>query len=147
MLRDVYHVTEDSEFLDAHELREGFWHVVDNLLTSREKRGLLLFVTGVAQVPTSKELMSIELLYTANSNSSNSSSSSALNAKEVQTMLGRVPESHTCDNLLVVPDYWRALIQAQRLQHDSSKALATSGSTTEPNLKQQVCASYTSSGY
>ncbi|KAG5189365.1 hypothetical protein JKP88DRAFT_143452, partial [Tribonema minus] len=107
--RETFHITEDSDFQDVHELRDAFWEVVDTMMV-QEKWGLLLFITGVRRLPPPKtELMAIELQYMppearAGSNRSASASDAA------QSLLGRVPCAHTCDNVLEVPDYWTALV-------------------------------------
>lgn len=35
----------------------------------------------------------------------------ALGAAEHKRMLGMLPQAHTCDNLLELPNYWEALLQ------------------------------------
>jgi hypothetical protein len=144
MLRDVFHVTEDSDFLDAHELRQAFWHVVDTAMTVQEKRGLLVFITGLSRLPLAKTaLMAIELLYQPTAVTSptkqhttatvnNSAAAAAAVTAAYELVLGRVPTSHTCDNVLEVPDYWTALISKHKQMHaqSSSKQASTSASAS-----------------
>jgi HECT-domain (ubiquitin-transferase) len=142
-LRDVFHVTEDSDFLDAHDLREAFWHVVDTVMTVQEKRGLLVFITGLSRLPAAKtELMAIELLYLPRAavasptkqHTSATTNNSAAAAYEL--VLGRILSSHTCDNVLEVPDYWTALISKHKQLHasNSSKQAASASAFNEHNL-------------
>jgi HECT-domain (ubiquitin-transferase) len=147
-LRDVFHVTEDSDFLDAHDLREAFWHVVDTVMTVQEKRGLLVFITGLSRLPPAKtELMAIELLYlptTAAASptkqhalaTANNSAAAAAAVAAYELVLGRIPSSHTCDNVLEVPDYWTALISKHKQLHASSngKQAASASAFNEHNF-------------
>jgi HECT-domain (ubiquitin-transferase) len=150
-LRDVFHITEDSDFLDAHDLREAFWHVVDTVMTVQEKRGLLVFITGLSRLPPAKtELMAIELLYlpttaaasptkqhaSATANNSAAAAATAAVTAAYELVLGRIPSSHTCDNVLEVPDYWTALISKHKMLYASSNGqqAASASAFNEHNL-------------
>lgn len=151
--RDVFHVTEDSDFLDAHELRDSFWHVVTQM-SPLEKRGLLLFATGVSRLPAPKtELMAVELLYMAAPTSSvpplgaaspwptaqnaphAANATAAVGRAAAALVLGRVPSAHTCDNVLEVPDYWSALVALAG--YDPKKGVPVPGVVLDV-LQQQV---------
>ena len=69
----------------------------------RERRlQFLAFVTGSTRLPLpGSELLKIEAPFVA------------LGAAEHRAMLGMLPQAHTCDNLLELPNYWQAMLQVR----------------------------------
>lgn len=78
-----------------------FWEVV-NAWPRERKLQLLLFVTGSSRLPLpGSELLKIEAPFVA------------LGLAEHKAQLGMLPQAHTCDNLLELPNYWDALLQVR----------------------------------
>ena len=98
-IRDIFNVSMDSDLEACEPLRETFWDVVDSL-SPHAKRKLLLFVTGVSRLPAKgTESLTIEnpnFQYTAD---------------DAKKNLVMIPQSHTCDNILELPNYWDALVE------------------------------------
>ena len=98
-IRDIFKVSMDSDLEACEPLRETFWDVVDSL-SPHAKRKLLLFVTGVSRLPAKgTESLTIEnpnFQYTAD---------------DAKKNLVMIPQSHTCDNILELPNYWDALVE------------------------------------
>ena len=97
-IRIVFKVNMDSDLEACEPLKEVFWEVVDSLAPAK-KRKLLLFITGVGRLPAKgTEFISIE-----NPNMQYS-------AEDAKKNLAMIPQSHTCDNILELPNYWDALV-------------------------------------
>ena len=78
---------------------ELLWTVV-NAWPREQKVQFLAFVTGSPRLPLpGSELLKVEAPFVA------------LGAAEHKMHLGMLPQAHTCDNLLELPNYWQALLQ------------------------------------
>jgi len=102
-IRDVFRVAEDAELVapENKPLRDAFWGTVDNLAPA-EKRQLLLFITGVARLPPrGSEQLTIEMPFFP------------MGLEEHRKNLQLIPTSHTCDNILELPNYWKSLLKAK----------------------------------
>jgi hypothetical protein len=97
-IRTIFKVNMDSDLEACEPLKETFWEVVDSLAPAA-KRKLLLFVTGVGRLPAKgTEFLAIEnpnFQYTT---------------EDAKKNLAMIPQSHTCDNILELPNYWTALV-------------------------------------
>lgn len=92
---------------------EILWEVID-AWSGERKVQFLLFVTGSTRLPLpGSELLKVEAPFVA------------LGAAEHRTHLGMLPQAHTCDNLLELPNYWQALLQVRGFR---------SGFVVPPNL-------------
>lgn len=100
-IRKIFRVVMDDELANGAILGELFWDVV-NTWPRERKLQFLQFVTGSARLPLpGSELLKIEAPFVA------------LGAAEHKAQLGMLPQAHTCDNLLELPNYWEALIQVK----------------------------------
>jgi len=99
-LRAVFRVKEDAAL--AGELGAAFWEVV-NALPAQTKRKVVLFVTGVSQLPdpSAEELFTIEVPFTC------------FGLDDYRKALLTVPTAHTCANVLELPDYWASLLKLE----------------------------------
>ena len=97
--RTLFRVHEDPELVQHKHLRECLWAVVDKL-PSDQMRQLLKFVTGVSRLPIpGTETVKIEMPFIAYGH------------EEHKKNLERLPQAHTCDNILELPNYWESLIE------------------------------------
>jgi hypothetical protein len=82
--------------LDCEELRDAFWGVISRM-TPKMKRKLLFFWTGDKNVPApGTQLLRIEMPFVG------------MTKGEHKAILGMLPQAHTCENILEVPNYWEA---------------------------------------
>ena len=83
----------------SHTPGEMLWHTLAAWPLER-RRAFLQFVTGSSRPPVpGSELLKVEAPFIA------------FGAKEHRAQLGMLPQAHTCDNLLELPNYWHALLQ------------------------------------
>eukprot|EP00750_Incisomonas_marina_P005033 INCI13584.1.p1 GENE.INCI13584.1~~INCI13584.1.p1 ORF type:complete len:817 (-),score=177.06 INCI13584.1:28-2478(-) len=102
--RKVFRVVEDPELQQCHPLREALWHTIDSL-DRVQKRKLLRFITGVDRLPSAgTEMIKIEMPFMAYSQ------------EEHEKTLLMMPQAHTCDNILELPNYWQSLKAVRRGQ-------------------------------
>ena len=95
--RQVFQVVTDTELSTCSELHDTFWEVVC-AMSVEEKRKLLLFITGIDKLPSAgTEFLTIEMPFLP------------LSVDDHKKMLLMVPQSHTCDNILELPNYWEAI--------------------------------------
>lgn len=86
-----------SQLSTCSELHDALWEVIQGL-TVAEKRKLLLFITGVDKLPAKgTEFLTIETPFLP------------MTLEDQRKMLLMVPQSHTCDNILELPNYWKAI--------------------------------------
>jgi len=98
-MRHIFRVVMDDEMAECDPFVEAFWAVLESF-SQDEKSQFLLFVTGVEAPPEpGSEQLTIQLPF------------SAFSREEHLTMLGMLPQAHTCTNTLELPNY-----------HDSLKA-------------------------
>ncbi|KAH9093638.1 hypothetical protein Ae201684P_016264 [Aphanomyces euteiches] len=101
-IRDIFLVSMDEEFTQCQYLHNAVWNILDNLSPS-DKRRFVKFVTGVDKLPVpGTEILRIELPYTV------------ISASERAKQLLVLPQAHTCDNVLELPNYWTALCEKFR---------------------------------
>ena len=104
--RETFRVVVDTELRDCDTLHDALWAVVDGpgpeSLDATQRRKLLRFITGVDRLPArNTEFLTIELPFMP------------LGIDEHRRMLAMVPQSHTCDNILELPNYWVALLKTR----------------------------------
>jgi len=98
----------------AAPLARALWDVVAKW-DPELKLQFVLFVTGSNRLPLpGTELLRVELPFVA------------LSTKDQQQMLGMLPQAHTCENILELPNYWEALLRTKFPQ--ATDATAISGS-------------------
>ncbi|KAH8053566.1 hypothetical protein JL722_9410 [Aureococcus anophagefferens] len=124
--RDVFRIVMDAELRDCRPLHDALWAVIDGEddslgdgdildeaepmpgarhcepLDAAQRRKLLKFVTGVERLPARHtEFLTIELPFLP------------FGVDEQRRMLAMIPQSHTCDNILELPNYWEALLKTR----------------------------------
>eukprot|EP00736_Rhodelphis_marinus_P001613 Rmarinus@m.22463 len=103
--QEVSHVCPEEASCNDNAARvsAALWHVLENGLTGEQRRMFLRFATGSERLPLpgAHELLQIEFPHIL------------LNDADTRTELGALPEAHTCDNLLEVPNYWDALVRTR----------------------------------
>lgn len=101
-VRQIFRVVLEDEMTDCPEFVNAFWSVVDGL-SRDEKRHFMLFVTGVESPPEpGVEQLTIQLPF------------AAFSKEEYVSMLGMLPQAHTCSNTLELPNYYDALVETGR---------------------------------
>ena len=101
--RKVFRVVEDQELQQCVPLRTALWSIVDSL-EKHAKRKLLRFITGVDRLPSpGTEMIKIEMPFMAYS------------AEEHEKTLLMMPQAHTCDNILELPNYWQSLQAVRKI--------------------------------
>jgi hypothetical protein len=97
-IREVFRVAEDDELLGCPPLREALWAVLDSWHVS-DKRALLQFCTGSGVPPApGTEVLSVQMPFTP------------IGQAETTAMAQMLPQAHTCDNILELPNYHQALL-------------------------------------
>lgn len=89
---------DDELTAEAGEpLREALWSVLDGWTRERKAR-FVHFVTGSDRLPVpGMELLRIEMPFIA------------IGAKDHKKTLGMLPQAHTCENILELPNYWQCM--------------------------------------
>lgn len=97
-IREVFRVVEDDELLACAPLREALWAVLDSW-PAAEKRALLKFCTA-SEIPPAPgtEVLSVQMPFTP------------IGSAEAAAMAQMLPQAHTCDNILELPNYHQALL-------------------------------------
>lgn len=96
-LRQLFRVVEDQELTECPQLLLALWEAVDKLDQSGQAK-LMHFVTGSSRAPIpGTELLRVEMAYVATE------------AKDPSHALHRLPQAHSCENMLELPNYWAAL--------------------------------------
>ena len=115
--RKVFRVVEDPELQQCVPLRSALWATIDGL-DRVKKRKLLQFITGVDRLPIAgTEMIKIEMPFMAYSED------------EHKKTLMMMPQAHTCDNILELPNYWQSLVAVHKVEN---------GSDAEPNENELV---------
>ena len=97
--RTLFRVHEDPELVQHEHLRECLWSVIDKM-SNDQMRQFLKFVTGVSRLPIpGTETVKIEMPFMVYGH------------EEHKKNLERLPQAHTCDNILELPNYWESLIE------------------------------------
>jgi len=98
--RDIFQVVTDSELIANADFHDIFWEVISSF-TVKQKRDLLLFITGISKLPAKgSEFLTIEMPFLP------------ISVEDHNKMLRMVPQSHTCDNILEIPNYWEAVVKS-----------------------------------
>ncbi|GAX79078.1 hypothetical protein CEUSTIGMA_g6518.t1 [Chlamydomonas eustigma] len=107
-IQKAFRVVMDQELTkEGAFLGEALWTVLSSWSLEKKKQ-FLVFVTGSSRLPLpGSELLKVEAPFVA------------LGAAEHKAHLGMVPQAHTCDNLLEVPNYWEALLQVKGIKNAS----------------------------
>ena len=97
--REVFRVVEDGELKQCPELREALWGTIDSFSVD-DKRLLLKFMTGIDRLPIpGTEVVRVEMPFMV------------YGLDEHRKNLQKMPQAHTCDNVLELPNYWESLLQ------------------------------------
>jgi hypothetical protein len=122
--REVFRVVEDPELQQCDPLRNALWATIDKL-DRFQKRKLLRFITGVDRLPSAgTEMIKIEMPFMAYSSDEH--------AKTLMMM----PQAHTCDNILELPNYWLSLRAVRN--GDASKDKTYSDEELLPELRDII---------
>ncbi|PNG99405.1 putative E3 ubiquitin-protein ligase, partial [Tetrabaena socialis] len=98
-LSSLFRIALDEELAGpSSPLVEMLWEVLAGWAPERRLR-FVEFVTGTARLPLpGSELLKIQAPFVA------------MGAAEHRGTLGMLPQAHTCDNLLELPNYWESLL-------------------------------------
>ncbi|KAL0049423.1 hypothetical protein WJX82_002077 [Trebouxia sp. C0006] len=98
-VQDVFHVVLDHQLqTDFKDLAMCMWEVI-NAWETELKQHFLFFVTGIRRLPQPHtEVLRIELPFVA------------FDLKDHTIMLSRLPQAHTCENILELPNYQESLL-------------------------------------
>jgi hypothetical protein len=112
-VREVFRVVLDDELAaSAAPLADALWAVVDAWPPALQRR-FVAFVTGTERLPLAgTELLRVELPFVA------------VSTKDHQRHLQMLPQAHTCENSLELPNYWESLVAARGQRADSLSAAA-----------------------
>ena len=84
-----------DDYIDCEPLCDALWRVLE-AWPPREKRRFVKFVTGSDRLPPpGGEVISLQ--------------APMVELRAGTSLLGMLPQAHTCDNLLELPNYWEAL--------------------------------------
>ncbi|KAJ8613357.1 hypothetical protein CTAYLR_002262 [Chrysophaeum taylorii] len=149
--REVFRIVMDAELRDCRPLHDALWAVIDGddyddsecerqhasseatfkeapyHFTHAQRRKLLKFITGVTRLPAKHtEFMTIELPFLP------------FGVDEQRRMLAMIPQSHTCDNILELPNYWEALLKTRYPQssHDPPERGSLDSDCLENELRK-----------
>ncbi|OQR84110.1 hypothetical protein ACHHYP_13896 [Achlya hypogyna] len=96
-LRDVFKVVEDDALVGCRPMHDAFWRVVDEF-SATEKRALIKFVTGIDKLPLPQtEILRLDMPWPV------------ATSHEKKLVLLRLPQAHTCENTLELPNYYGGL--------------------------------------
>ncbi|KAG2446496.1 hypothetical protein HYH02_008487 [Chlamydomonas schloesseri] len=101
-LSTLFRVALDEELVGPSAcLVEMLWQVLAGWPAERRLR-FVEFVTGTSRLPLpGSELLKIQAPFVA------------MGAAEHKATLGMLPQAHTCDNLLELPNYWESLLHTR----------------------------------
>jgi len=96
-IRSVFRVVEEDDLRECVPLRDALWHVLEGWAPAK-KRALVRFVTGSERLPApGTELFWVQMPFVA------------FSREETMAEGGKLPQAHTCDNILELPNYYAAL--------------------------------------
>ncbi|OQR89117.1 hypothetical protein THRCLA_22742 [Thraustotheca clavata] len=97
-IQKVFKVVYHDGFAEAPIMQNAFWSVV-GAFTAQEKRLFVKFVTGIDKLPVPQtEFLRLDIPLRVNTED------------EKKLVLHRLPQAHTCENTLEMPDYCSGLI-------------------------------------
>ncbi|KXZ53241.1 hypothetical protein GPECTOR_7g1135 [Gonium pectorale] len=116
-LSSLFRLVLDEELSGPSSiLVELLWEVLANWPAERRLR-FVEFVTGTSRLPLpGSELLKIQAPFVA------------MGASEHKATLGMLPQAHTCDNLLELPNYWESLLAVRGVR--GGPAAIARGTTT-----------------
>ncbi|GLC34838.1 hypothetical protein PLESTM_000245500 [Pleodorina starrii] len=124
-LSSLFRLALDDE-LSGHSgvLVELLWAVLAEWPGERRRR-FVEFVTGTSRLPLpGSELLKIQAPFVA------------MGAAEHRATLGMLPQAHTCDNLLELPNYWESLLAVRGVRGGPAAVTRGSAGLTEDQLKE-----------
>jgi uncharacterized membrane protein YgcG len=121
-LRAAFRVAVSDELIASGPLMVAFWRVVDGWAPPAKRR-LVHFITGSERLPApGSELITI---------------TPASTEADESALLGMLPQAHTCDNLLELPNYYHALIaRNKQLPPQTADPQSTAQSRAVPQLQE-----------
>ena len=121
-LRAAFRVAVSDELIASGPLMTAFWRVVDGWAPPAKRR-LVHFITGSERLPApGSELITI---------------TPASTEADESALLGMLPQAHTCDNLLELPNYYHALIaRNKQLPPQTAVPQSTAQSRAVPQLQE-----------
>jgi len=131
-IRDIFRVVVDAELETCQELSTALWQVLDTWPPGL-KRKFVRFVTGSERLPLpGSELLRIELPFVA------------FSTREQKKTLGMLPQAHTCENILELPNYWEALCGVRGEGGDPASLVKELGAVIEARLTMAIehCTEY-----
>ncbi|DBA04176.1 TPA: hypothetical protein N0F65_004284 [Lagenidium giganteum] len=124
-VRVVFRTVEDPELVKSPPLRTALWKVISELNLS-EKRRLVKFVTGVdALPPRGSEFFRVEMPFTA------------ATPDDYERLMLMLPQAHTCDNTLELPNYMQALCHTRG--YDKANWPAEGQRQLEELVRKKLC--------
>jgi len=106
-MRTVFRVVMDDELSPGgggEVVGELLWEVL-SCWSVELQTAFLNFATGTSRLPApGSELLKVECPFVA------------ISIAESKQHLGMLPQAHTCDNLLEVPNYWEALLKVKGIK-------------------------------
>ena len=97
-IRGVFRVVEDDELCDCTPLRQALWAVLEGWAPA-DKLAFIKFCTGSDRLPApGTEVLSVQMPFTP------------IGQVETAAMAQMLPQAHTCDNILELPNYYEALV-------------------------------------
>ncbi|KAK3277561.1 hypothetical protein CYMTET_14440 [Cymbomonas tetramitiformis] len=110
-IREVFRIALDEELsTTSSELADSLWRVLD-FWPIDMKRKFVQFVTGSDRLPLKgTELLRIEVPFVA------------VSQRDHQRHLGMLPQAHTCENVLELPNYWEAQASVEQMDVEDLSA-------------------------
>nr|CCA14823.1 conserved hypothetical protein [Albugo laibachii Nc14] len=126
-LREVFRVACDVAFAECEVLQQVFWKVVD-AFDGTTQRKFIKFVTGVETFPLpGTEFLRIEMPFPDET------------SPELERVLFMLPQSHTCNNTLELPNYWKAIKwRHQRERADAKTEVEELGRELENLMRKKL---------
>ena len=118
----------DDEFVGSEPLSDALWSVLEKWPPA-EKRRFVKFVTGSDRLPPSgSEVITIQMAY------------AGIGRSSAKLTLGMLPQAHTCDNLLELPNYYEALVETKRgnATTTSSSSSSSAAAAATPALVAEL---------
>ncbi|GFR47973.1 hypothetical protein Agub_g9797 [Astrephomene gubernaculifera] len=124
-LSKLFRVALDEELSGSSAvLVEMLWEVLAGWPAERRRR-FVEFVTGTARLPLpGSELLKIQAPFVA------------MGAAEHKATLGMLPQAHTCDNLLELPNYWESLLAVRGIRGGPAAVTRGSAQLTPEQLAE-----------
>jgi hypothetical protein len=132
-VRQTFRLVLDSSLAPggaSQPLADALWQVLETWPVPLRRR-FLLFVTGSERLPpTGTELLKVELPFVA------------LGAGDLREQLGMLPQAHTCENVLELPDYFEAVRRVEGLDGEAAARRCCEVLDDRLQLAVSNCSSY-----